>query len=143
MSALQNYFQHFKSLHSISTSIKQNVTVSCCLYMSVIFCVGWYCKWNNTRLYFASLSSHQICHSPSPSKKYLWRLYHCVHLVVEVHVNSSRVISQSVWKLTEPLTGMGDNDRKLPDDVVGDDNRDLEVLAWRLGMMVKMYNKTE
>jgi len=63
--------------------------------------------------------------------------------VVEVHVNSSRVISQSVWKLTEPLTGMGDNDRKLPDDVVGDDNRDLEVLAWRLGMMVKMYNKTE
>ena len=33
-SALQNYYQHFKSLHSIFTSIKQNVMVSCCFYKS-------------------------------------------------------------------------------------------------------------
>jgi len=59
--ALQNYYQHFKSLHSIFTSIKQNVMV--------FLLVCWYCKWNNTHLYFTTLSSHQICHSPSPSKK--------------------------------------------------------------------------
>jgi len=67
--ALQNYFHHFKSLHRIFTSIKQNVMVSCCFYKSVIFCVCWHFKWNNTHLYFTSLNSHQICHSPSPSKK--------------------------------------------------------------------------
>jgi hypothetical protein len=65
--------------------------------------------------------------------------------VVEVHANSSRVISKSVWNLSEPLTGRGDNDSKLPEKVVGTlvggDDRDLEVLAGRLGMMVKMYNK--
>jgi len=52
-----------------------------------------------------------------------------------------------VWKLIEPLTGIGDNDSKLPEKVagtlVGDGDRDLEVLAGRLGMMVKLYNKIE
>ena len=42
---------------------------------------------------------------------------------------------------------MGDNDNKLPEKVVGilvgDDDRDLEVLAGRLGMMVKMYKRIE
>jgi hypothetical protein len=40
--------------------------------------------------------------------------------------------------LIEPLTGIGDNDSKLPEKVVGPlvgDNRDLEVLAGRLRMM--------
>jgi len=66
LSALQNYFQHFESLHSIVTRIKE-IWVSWCFYKSVIFYVCWYCKWNNIHLYFISLSSHQICHSPSPS----------------------------------------------------------------------------
>lgn len=38
---------------------------------------------------------------------------------------------------------MGDNDSKLPEKVVGDDDRDVEVLDGRLGMMVKMYKKIE
>jgi hypothetical protein len=49
--------------------------------------------------------------------------------------------------LTEPLTGIGDNDSKLPEKVlgtlVGDGDRDLVILAGRLGMMVKLYNKIE
>lgn len=57
--------------------------------------------------------------------------------MVEVHANSIRVISQSVWKMTEPLTGMGDNDSKLPEKVVGtlvgDDDTDLEVIGWEVG----------
>jgi hypothetical protein len=67
--------------------------------------------------------------------------------VVEVHANSSRVILKSVWKMIKPLTSMGDNDSKLPEKVVGtlvgDDDMDVEVLAGRLGMMVKMYKKIE
>jgi hypothetical protein len=67
--------------------------------------------------------------------------------VVKVHANSSRVISKSVWILIEPITSIGDNDSKLPEKVVGtlvsDDDRDVEVLAWRLEMMVKMYKKIE
>jgi hypothetical protein len=49
--------------------------------------------------------------------------------------------------LIEPLTGIGDNDSKLPEKVVGtlvgDGDRYLVVLAGRLGMMVIIYNKTE
>jgi len=39
--------------------------------------------------------------------------------------------------MTEPLTGMGDNDSKLPEKVVGtlvgDDDTDLEVIGWEVG----------
>jgi hypothetical protein len=62
--------------------------------------------------------------------------------VTEVLTNGSRVISQSVRKLTTTYS-LGDNDSKLLEKVVGDNDRDLEVMAGSLAMMGKMYIKVE